>query len=131
MPVAKIYNTGTSQWEPALVGKQGPAGATGPTGPIQTVQTITPKTGAYVLAAPDASTVITLSGTFTVTVPGNVFVAGNRVDFINIGTGVITFAGSSLTLTAADSVFTINRQWASASVFFTSATTAVLIGYLG
>ena len=113
-----------------VTGPTGPTGAIGPTGPIQTVQTISQKTNAYTLAELDKTTIITLDGTFTVTVPGNVFAAGNRVDFINIGAGVITFAGSGLTLTAANSIFTLSTRWALASILFTSATTAVLFGNL-
>lgn len=93
-------------------------------------QPIEAKTGAYTLQATDKGDMVTCSGTFTITVPGNIFIAGDRVDFINIGTGTITFSGSSLTLNAADAKFTINKQWAGATVFFTSATTAVLIGNL-
>lgn len=93
-------------------------------------QPIEAKTGAYTLQAIDKGDIITCSGTFTVTVPGNIFIAGDRVDFVNIGTGTITFSGSSLTLNAVDAKFTINKQWAGATVFFTSATTAVLIGSL-
>lgn len=33
MSVAKIYNSGTGQWEPAVLGAQGPTGPTGPIGP--------------------------------------------------------------------------------------------------
>lgn len=93
-------------------------------------QPIEAKTGAYTLTAADKGDLVTGNGTFTITVPGNVFAAGDRVDFINIGSGTITFAGSSLTLNAADAKFTVNKQWAGATVFFTSATTAVLIGAL-
>lgn len=32
MPVAKIYNPETEEWEPAIIGKEGPQGATGATG---------------------------------------------------------------------------------------------------
>jgi hypothetical protein len=88
------------------------------------------RTTAYTLTAAEKDDLVTCSGTFTITVPGNVFAAGDRVDFINISTGTITFSGSSLTLNAADAKFTINKQWAGATVFFTSATTAVLIGNL-
>lgn len=93
-------------------------------------QVIEAKTGAYTLTAAEKGELITCSGTFTLTVPGNVFVAGDRVDVINIGSGTITFAGSSLTLNSADAKVTINKQWAGATIFFTSATTAVLIGNL-
>ena len=93
-------------------------------------QPILARTSAYTLTAADRTDLVTCNGTFTITVPGNVFAAGDRVDFINIGSGTITFAGSSLTLNAADNKLTINKQWNGATVFFTSATTAVLIGAL-
>ena len=93
-------------------------------------QPIEAKTGAYTLTAAEKGELVTCSGTFTLTVPGNVFVAGDRVDVINIGTGTITFSGSSLTLNSADAKVTINKQWAGATIFFTSATTAVAIGNL-
>lgn len=93
-------------------------------------QQILARTSGYTLTANEKGDIVTCSGTFTITVPGNVFAAGDRVDFINIGSGVITFTGSSLTLNAADNKLTINKQWAGATVFFTSATTAVLIGDL-
>lgn len=32
MPVAKIYNPSTGQWEAVIVGKEGPQGTTGATG---------------------------------------------------------------------------------------------------
>ena len=86
------------------------------------------KTGAYTLTAADKGEVITASGTFTITVPGNVFAAGDRVDIVNIGTGVITFAGSSLTLNSKDSAVTIDSQYAGATILFGSATVAYLIG---
>lgn len=88
------------------------------------------KTGAYTLTVGDRGEFVTCDGTFTITVPGSVFAAGDRVDFVNIGAGVITFAGSGLTLNSVDGAVTIDTQWAGATVFFTSATTAVLIGRL-
>jgi hypothetical protein len=89
------------------------------------------KTGAYTLTADDRGELITCDGTFTITVPSATFSAGDRVDFVNIGTGVVTFAaGAGLTLNSVDDAVTIDTQWAGASVFFTSAPTAVLVGRL-
>ena len=93
-------------------------------------QPIEAKTANYTLAASEKGDIVTCSGSFTLTVPGNVFAAGDRVDVVNIGTGTITFTGSSLTLNAVDAKFTINKQWAGATILFTSATTAVVIGNL-
>ena len=89
------------------------------------------KTGAYTLVVDDRGEFITADGTFDITIPASVFSAGDRVDFVNIGTGVITFAaGAGFTLNSVDAAVTIDTQWAGATVFFTSASAGVLIGRL-
>jgi hypothetical protein len=88
------------------------------------------KTGAYTLTADDRGEFITCDGTFTITIPSATFSAGDRVDFVNIGTGVITFAGSGVTVNSIDAAVTIDTQWAGATFFFTSASAGVLIGRL-
>jgi hypothetical protein len=88
------------------------------------------KTAAYTLLSSDTSNLITASGTFTITIPSATFSAGDRVDFINIGTGIITFAGSGVTVNSVDAALTIDTQWAGATFFFTSASAGVLIGKL-
>jgi len=47
------------------------------------------KTGAYTLAVGDRGETITADGTFTITAPSATFSAGDRVDVVNIGTGVL------------------------------------------
>ena len=90
---------------------------------------VSTKTGAYTLAATDTNDLIQANGTFTITVPASIFSAGSRVDLVNIGTGIVTFAaGAGMTLNSKDSALTIETQWAGATVFFTSASTAILIG---
>ena len=86
------------------------------------------KTSGYTLTAADKGEVITASGTFTITIPGSVFSAGDRVDVVNIGTGVITIAGSGATIYSKDSAVTIDSQYAGATILFGSATVAYLIG---
>lgn len=93
-------------------------------------QPIEAKTGAYTLAATDRGDLITCSGTFTITIPSGTFSAGDRVDFINIGTGTITFAGSGVTVNSVDGAVTIDTRWAGATFFFTSSTAGVLVGRL-
>jgi hypothetical protein len=88
------------------------------------------KTGAYTLTAGDKGEFITCSGTFTITIPSATFAAGDRVDFVNIGTGIITFAGSGVTVNSVDAAVTIDTRWAGATFFFTSSTAGVLIGRL-
>jgi len=85
------------------------------------------KTAAYTLAVGDRGETITADGTFTITAPSGTFSAGDRVDVVNIGTGVITFAGSGVTINPA-ATLTIESQWSAASILFLSSSTAVLIG---
>ena len=89
------------------------------------------KTGSYTLVAGDNGEFITCSGTFNITIPSATFAAGDRVDFVNIGTGVITFLqGSGQTINSVDAAVTIDTQWAGATFFFTSSTAGVLVGKL-
>ena len=88
------------------------------------------KTANYTLTANDKGNFVTCDGTFTITIPSGVFSAGDRIDFVNIGTGVITFTGSGVTVNSVDSAVTIDTQWAGATFFFTSPTSGVLIGKL-
>lgn len=92
---------------------------------------VSAKTSAYTLAIGDRGNILTASGTFNITVPANVFAAGDRVDIINIGTGTITLAaGSGLTLNSKEGAATIDGQYGAASIVFTSATVAYRIGSL-
>ena len=86
------------------------------------------KTAAYTLAVGDRGETITADGTFTITAPSATFSAGDRVDFVNIGTGVITFAGSGVTVNSKEAALTIDTQYSAASILFLSSSTAVLIG---
>ena len=89
------------------------------------------KTASYTLVVGDNGEFITCSGTFNITIPSATFAAGDRVDFVNIGTGVITFLqGSGQTINSVDAAVTIDTQWAGATFFFTSSTAGVLIGRL-
>jgi hypothetical protein len=88
------------------------------------------KTANYTLVVGDRGEFITCSGTFTLTIPSATFSAGDRIDFVNIGTGVITFAGSGVTVNSVDAAVTIDTQWAGATFFFTSASAGVLVGKL-
>jgi hypothetical protein len=91
---------------------------------------VSTKTGAYTLAVGDTNDLIQANGTFTITVPASTFGTGARVDVVNTGTGVITFAGSGLTISSKDAKVTIGKQFAAATLFFTSSTTAILVGDL-
>ena len=88
------------------------------------------KTISHTLTASDRGEFITCTNTMTITIPSGTFSAGDRIDFVNIGTGVITFTGSGVTVNSVDGALTIDTQWAGATFFFTSPTAGVLIGKL-
>ena len=97
-----------------------------------TAQPINPQTGTtYTLVASDAGKLVTLtnSAAITLTVPGNVFTAGQRVDCLVADAGMVTAVGSSCTVTGTPSLVS-RAQWSAFTVLFTSATTAVMIGDL-
>jgi hypothetical protein len=111
----------------SLVKYDGAAWVSGVPAPVTEVIA---KTSAYTLLASDKNDLITASGTFTITIPSATFAAGDRVDFLNIGTGIITFAGSGVTVNSVDAALTIDTQWAAATFQFTSASAGVLVGKL-
>lgn len=97
-----------------------------------TGQAINAQTGtAYTLQASDAGKVVTLTNAaaITLTVPGNVFTTGQRVDCIVLGAGMVTAVGSSCTVNGTPSLVS-RAQWSAFTVLFTSATTAIVIGDL-
>lgn len=89
---------------------------------------ISSKTANYTLVAGDANDLIQASGDITITVPASTLPVGTRVDIVNTGTGVITIAGDGLTISSKASALTIPTQFGAATLFFTSNTTALLIG---
>lgn len=92
---------------------------------------VSTKTANYTLAVGDTNDLVQVNGEYTITVPANTFETGTRVDVANIGTGVVTFAaGAGFTLNSKDSKLTIATQYSAATVFFTSATTGLLVGDL-
>lgn len=96
----------------------------------ETTTEVIAKTSSYTLISSDRNNLITASGTFGIAIPSATFAAGDRVDFINIGTGIITFSGSGVTVNSVDAALTIDTQWAAATFFFTSASAGVLVGKL-
>lgn len=96
-------------------------------------QPINAQTGTtYTLVASDASKLVTLtnSGVITLTVPAGVFSAGQRVDCLVAGAGMVTaMAGSGLTLNGTPTLVS-RAQWSAFTVLFTSATAAVVVGDL-
>jgi hypothetical protein len=93
-------------------------------------QPVNAQTTNYTLAAGDRGDFVTCDGTFNITIPSATFSPGDRVDFVNIGVGVITFVGSGVTINSVGAAVTVDTQWAGATFFFTSSTAGVLMGKL-
>ena len=95
-------------------------------------QPINAQTGAYTLVASDAGKLVTLTLTAAadLTVPANVFTAGQRVDIADRGTARVTvLAGSSMTVNPpAGGSLVMEGRYAYASLVFLSATEADLVG---
>lgn len=95
-------------------------------------QTINAQTGTtYTLVAADAGKLVTLtnSGAITLTVPADVFTAGQRVDCLVAGEGMVTVVGSGATVNGTPSLVS-RAQYSAFTVLFTSATAAVVVGDL-
>jgi hypothetical protein len=74
------------------------------------------KSANYTLVAADKNTFIRSTGSeITITVP-DVLANGESVNFVQAGSGQITFAGSSITLNSADSLLKTAKQFAGATV---------------
>ena len=115
MPILKSYNESTSQWEPVVVGKQGPAGPEGPQGPAFIPGT-SDKSANYTIQSSDVNSYIRSTGSaITITVP-DVLQNGQSVNFIQAGTGQITFAGSGITINSVDARLKTSVQYSGASI---------------
>jgi hypothetical protein len=91
------------------------------------------KSANYSVVAADLGTTIRSTGSaITITIDNVLTQQGDRIDFIQAGTGQITFAaGSGVTLSSADSKLKTAKQYAGASVVFGGSGVYYLIGNLG
>lgn len=119
-----------------VTGPTGPVGATGvtgPTGPSSTPQTITAQTTSFALSLADAETLITLAGTFNVTVPTNVseaFPVGTHIDFWLLS-GTVTFvAAGGVTIESEGTLLNIATQYTAATLTKLATNTWALVGKL-
>lgn len=91
------------------------------------------KSANYSIVAADLGTTIRSTGSaITITIENVLTQQGDRIDFIQAGTGQITFAaGSGVTLSSADAKLKTAKQFAGASVVFGGSGVYYLIGNLG
>ncbi|MBO59911.1 MAG: hypothetical protein CL440_06875 [Acidimicrobiaceae bacterium] len=93
------------------------------------------KTGNYTMVLADAGKCITMNSgsNYTLTIPANSSVAypvGTTLTFVRLGSGTVTIAITSDTLSSKDGNKKIAGQYASATAIKTASTTWVLIGSL-
>lgn len=92
------------------------------------VSQILPKSASFTITNNDAGkTINSTGGAIIVTIP-DVLLPGDRIDFVQQGTGQITFAGSGITLNAADGRSKTRTQYSVASIICMSAGVYVLGG---
>jgi hypothetical protein len=91
------------------------------------------KSANYSIVAADLGTTIRSTSTaITITIDNVLTQQGDRIDFIQAGTGQITFAaGTGVTLSSADAKLKTAKQYAGASVVFGGSGVYYLIGNLG
>jgi hypothetical protein len=91
------------------------------------------KTDSYTLVATDNGQVVEMNKATanTLTVPQNIFTAGQQVLITQYGAGQTTIAaGSGVTLRSDGGKLKINSQYSSATILFISATEAYVFGNL-
>lgn len=135
MPVPKIFNSGTSQWEAFAIGPQGPVGprgatgATGPAGGFSSTQTIETVGTSRAIVSADAGKLILNSAAITITVEG--LSVGQQVDFLQNAATQITFTpGSGVTLNSKAGNRKTTAQYSPASVKCVATNVYVLVGDL-
>jgi hypothetical protein len=91
------------------------------------------KSANYSIVAADLGTTIRSTGSgITITIDNVLTQQGDRIDFIQAGTGQITFAaGSGVTISSADAKLKTAKQFAGASLVFGGSGVYYLIGNLG
>ncbi len=91
------------------------------------------KSANYSIVSGDlGKTIRSTNAAITITIDNVLTVQGDRIDFIQAGSGQITFAaGSGVTLSSADAKVKTAKQYAAASVVFGGSGVYYLIGNLG
>ena len=94
------------------------------------ITTVSDKSAGYTILATDKNSVIRSTGSeITITI-ANVLAIGERIDFIQSGTGQITFAASGVTLQSKENNLKTAAQYSSATVICVASGVYVLVGDL-
>jgi hypothetical protein len=90
------------------------------------------KTANYTTASTDAGNTINSTGSAITVTVSNTLTAGQRIDFVQTGSGQITFAaGSGVTLNSKGSKLKTAGQYSAASVLCLASGSYLLVGDLG
>jgi len=95
-----------------------------------------PQTGTtYTLVATDKAKLVTTSNAspVTVTIPADIFVAGNIINVQSIGVGLTTISGGAVTITstgATASAPVLRSQYSACSIICTGTNTFTIVGDL-
>ena len=87
----------------------------------------------YTLVATDKAKLVTTSNAspVTVTIPADIFVAGNQINIQSIGVGLTTISGGSVTITstgATASAPVLRAQYSAASIICTASNVFTVLG---
>jgi len=94
------------------------------------VTTVNDKSANYTIVAADKNEVIRSTGSAITITLANVLAVGERIDFIQDGTGQITFTASGVTLSSYQSKLKTAGQYAGATVICVASGQYRLIGNL-
>jgi hypothetical protein len=125
MPVLKAYNTTSSQWEPVVIGAQGPVGATGAAGaPGEGVMTPTAISSNITLVAKNRYFVDT-SAARTLTLPASP-ILGDEIHVFDAtgtaGTNNITVLNNSLKINGVLDTALLDSNGVAAAFIYTGST---------
>jgi hypothetical protein len=89
----------------------------------------------YTLVATDVSKLVTTSNAspVTVTIPANVFVAGNQINIQSIGVGLTTISGGSVTITSTggtSSAPILRARYSACTIICTASNVFTVVGDL-
>lgn len=89
----------------------------------------------YTLSASDVAKLVTTSNAsaVTVTIPPNVFTAGNQINIQSIGVGLTTISGGSVTITstgATASAPVLRARYSAATIICTASNVFTIVGDL-
>jgi hypothetical protein len=94
------------------------------------ITTVSNKSAGYTILATDKNSIIRSTGSAITITIANVLAIGERIDFVQSGTGQITFAASGVTLQSRDNKLKTAGQHAGATVMCVASEVYVLIGDL-